>query len=120
MSEFEMLDAPVSHQLAQDLLLIGVAREAQLLEIAVESGYTERGGYPSTLKKSELVTAFVTHFTWAHQPDNTTDTARTAREWLPGAMRFPAIDPLAQDQAREEAIGEETSGEAMADEALAA
>ena len=93
-----------------DMEFLSRRTREQLVQVAAESGYTMRSGYPSRLKKSELVTALVRHFTWAQHPDNTSDSARKARDWLPAAMRFPAVDLTALDEADDEA----------ADEALAA
>ena len=55
------------------------------------------------------------HHARVHDLSNPADNDLQARDWLPDAMRFPAVDPAAQDDA-----GEETADEEPVDEALAA
>ena len=58
--------------------------KAQLLEIAQDSGAVDTLGSLVKHTKTELVTALCGYF--ASEAD-------AARDWLPGAMRFPAIEP---------------------------
>ena len=54
-------------------------------------------------KKGELINALLRHFASAHAAADPTPAQRTAREWLPEAMLFPAIDPDRVDEPDEEA-----------------
>jgi ParB family chromosome partitioning protein len=97
-----------------DMAFLSRRTREQLMQIAAESGYTARSGYPAQLKKSELVTALVRHFAWAQHPDNTSDSALKARDWLPDAMRFPAVDPAAPVDAEDDSADDETGQDALA------
>ena len=57
------------------------------------------GGY----KKSELTSSLVRHFVNAHSNAEPTEAQRKAREWLPEAMLFPAVDPNAAAEVEDEA-----------------
>ena len=50
-------------------------------------------GSIGSFKKSELVNSLLGHFTSAHAAAEPTPAQRKAREWLPEAMLFPAVDP---------------------------
>lgn len=77
---------------------------AQLLVIARECGYADGVGTVGSFKKVELVNALLRHFANAHAASNPTPSQQKARDWLPEAMRFPAIDPdaLLSDQEPDE------------------
>lgn len=75
----------------------------QLAGIAVESGYAQSPGAVRMYKKGELVNALLRHFTNAHAAAEPTPAQRMARDWLPEAMLFPAIDPDRVDEPDEEA-----------------
>ena len=88
----------------------------QLAQIVHESGLTARLGQATgTTKKAELVRKLAQQFARVNDLSNPSDNDLQARDWLPDAMRFPAVDQAAQDDA-----GEETADEALIDEALAA
>ena len=86
----------------------------QLEQIVHESGLTARLGQPTGTTKAELVRKMAQHFTRVHDLSNPTDNDLKARDWLPDAMRFPAVDPAAQDDTDEEADNEEPADEALA------
>ncbi|WOS62041.1 ParB/RepB/Spo0J family partition protein [Sinorhizobium fredii] len=65
----------------------------QLAVIAVECGYAQSTGAVRMYKKGELINALLRHFASAHAAADPTPAHRKAREWLPEAMLFPAIDP---------------------------
>lgn len=69
----------------------------QLLEIAQECGCADLYGIGTlrTYKKGELIGSLLRHFTLAYNAAEPSEAQRKAREWLPGAMLFPAIDPQA-------------------------
>ncbi len=62
----------------------------QLVVIAVECGFAEAAGQLSTYKKADLVNGLTRYF---HNTRTDTDPAdQKARDWLPEAMLFPAVD----------------------------
>lgn len=67
----------------------------QLAAIAKESGYVESHGPVGSIKKGDLVAALVKHFQNAVIADDPLPSQIKAREWLPEAMLFPAVDPSA-------------------------
>ncbi len=67
--------------------------QAQLLVIARECGYAEGRGNLGSYKKSELVTGLVRHIENAGAAADPSPAQIKAREWLPGVMCFPAINP---------------------------
>jgi hypothetical protein len=80
---------------------------AQLSDIAREAGLSTIRNW----KKSELVNRLLRHFEEAHAGVSDLPAYRKAREWLPEAMRFPAVDPSAEGESHQEEFPE-------ADEAL--
>jgi hypothetical protein len=52
-------------------------------------------------KKSELINCLLRHFANAHAASDPTPAQIKAREWLPEAMLFPAVDPDTPTQADE-------------------
>jgi len=65
----------------------------QLIAIAVDCGYVENTGRVATYKKSELVNSLLWYFDTARSATTPTAAQERAREWLPDAMRFPAVNP---------------------------
>jgi ParB family chromosome partitioning protein len=65
----------------------------QLIAIAVDCGYAENTGRVATYKKSELVNSLLWYFDTARSAATPTPAQEKAREWLPDAMRFPAVNP---------------------------
>jgi ParB family chromosome partitioning protein len=64
----------------------------QLVGIAKECGYADGNGSLGSYKKSELTSSLVRHFVNAHSTAEPTEAQIKAREWLPEAMLFPAVD----------------------------
>ncbi len=75
----------------------------QLVGIAKECGYADGNGSLGSYKKSELTSSLVRHFVNAHSTAEPTEAQRKAREWLPEAMLFPAVDPSATAEVEDEA-----------------
>jgi ParB family chromosome partitioning protein len=69
----------------------------QLVAIAVDCGYAENTGRVATYKKSELVNSLLWYFDTARSAATPKAAQEKAREWLPDAMRFPAVNPDALD-----------------------
>jgi len=67
----------------------------QLAAIANECGYVEGHGAIGSMKKGDLIAALVKHFQNAIVASDPLPSQIKAREWLPEAMLFPAIDPHA-------------------------
>lgn len=74
----------------------------QLVSIAKECGYAERYGMAGSYKKSELVAVLVKHFQSAATTDDPLPSQVKAREWLPEAMLFPAVDRDAPAESADE------------------
>jgi ParB family transcriptional regulator, chromosome partitioning protein len=74
----------------------------QLVAIAVDCGYAEGVGRMASYKKAELVNSLIWHFESARAAAEPTPAQQKAREWLPDAMRFPAVDPDAASDPEEE------------------
>jgi len=75
----------------------------QLVAIATDCGYAEGTGQVSSYKKADLVNALARHFQTARAAAAPTPAQRKAREWLPEAMLFPAVDADAPAEAEDEA-----------------
>jgi ParB family transcriptional regulator, chromosome partitioning protein len=75
----------------------------QLVAIAVDCGYAESVGQVARYKKAELVNSLLWYFDAARAAAAPTPAQEKAREWLPDAMRFPAVDPDASAEAEDEA-----------------
>ena len=75
----------------------------QLVAIAVDCGYAENTGRVASYKKAELVNSLLWYFDTARAAATPTPAQEKAREWLPDAMRFPAVDPDASAEAEDEA-----------------
>ena len=68
----------------------------------VDCGYVENTGRVATYKTSELVNSLLWYFDTARSAATSTAAQKKAREWLPDAMRFPAVNPDAIAGADEE------------------
>jgi len=66
---------------------------SQLQGILKESGLSRLYGTGKGYKKSELVTAMAAYFAKVKGLDICQPDQQVARDWLPEAMQFPAIDP---------------------------
>jgi ParB family transcriptional regulator, chromosome partitioning protein len=78
-----------------DAAFFGKRNREQLVGIARECGYADGNGSLGSYKKSELISSLVRHFVNAHSTAEPTEAQRKARNWLPEAMLFPAVDPTA-------------------------
>lgn len=78
-----------------DASFFGKRNREQLVAIAKECGYADGHGSVGSYKKSELITALVKHFQNAMTASDPLPSQIKAREWLPEAMLFPAVDPSA-------------------------
>jgi ParB family transcriptional regulator, chromosome partitioning protein len=76
----------------------------QLVAIAVDCGYAEGVGRVASYKKADLVNCLIRHFESARAAAIPTPAQQKAREWLPDAMRFPAVDPDAASEPEEESF----------------
>jgi ParB family chromosome partitioning protein len=73
----------------------------QLVAIAVDCGYAENTGRVASYKKAELVNSLLWYFDTARSAATPTAAQQKAREWLPDAMRFPAVNPDAVAEAEQ-------------------
>jgi ParB family chromosome partitioning protein len=81
----------------------------QLAAIANECGYVEGHGAVGSMKKADLIAALVKHFGNAMAAVDPLPSQIKAREWLPEATLFPAIDPNGDNDAPEIDEDEEIS-----------
>lgn len=72
----------------------------QLVGIAQETGLSDGHSLLRSWKKAELVSALLRHAEQARAAGEPTPAQLNARNWLPGVMHFPAVDP---DQTKAEA-----------------
>ena len=79
-----------------DAAFFGKRNREQLVSIAKECGYADGHGSVGSYKKAELVASLVKHFQSAMTASDPLPSQIKAREWLPEAMLFPAVDPSAQ------------------------
>ncbi len=86
-----------------DAAFFGKRNREQLVGIAKECGYADGNGSLGSYKKAELTSSLVRHFVNAHSTTEPTEAQRKAREWLPEAMLFPAVDPGAPPEVEDEA-----------------
>ena len=63
-----------------------------MVSIAIDCGYAEGKGQVSSYKKADLVNCLIRHFQSAKAAAEPTPAQCKAREWLPEAMLFPAVD----------------------------
>jgi ParB family transcriptional regulator, chromosome partitioning protein len=75
----------------------------QLVAIATDCGYAEGAGQVSSYKKADLVNCLIRHFQTARASAAPTPAQQKARDWLPEAMLFPAVDQDAPAEAEDEA-----------------
>jgi ParB family chromosome partitioning protein len=68
----------------------------QLLEILAESSLRARVPDARSMKKAELVKALERQFTRVRTLEEPSESDQKTRDWLPGAMLFPAVSPTAQ------------------------
>ena len=110
--DMEALDGEASlfNRVAQDLgvsmrqwwtpdeaFLQGV-RRAGLEQVAIESGASMRMGRLVSLRKADLVRSLARYFERTADPEAELDEHdQKGREWLPGAMRFPAEVPVSSN-----------------------
>jgi hypothetical protein len=66
------------------------------------------------MTKAELVRKLEQHFVRVHDLSNPAGSDLKARDWLPDAMGFPAVDPASSADAGEEADDAETCEDALA------
>jgi ParB family chromosome partitioning protein len=91
-----------------DAAFFGKRNREQLVGIAKECGYADGNGSLGSYKKSELNSSLVRHFVNAHSTSEPTEAQRKAREWLPEAMLFPAVDPNAAAEDEADSVDEMT------------
>jgi ParB family chromosome partitioning protein len=103
-----------------DAAFLSKRRKDQLVEIAKESGASIRMGALKDYSKATLVEALVKHFERTKAaPDEAPDYDLKGRDWLPGAMLFPAVTaegPVEETPPWEEAPEAEEEPGAEADE----
>jgi ParB family chromosome partitioning protein len=87
------LGAEMRNHWQPDSAFLSRRNSDQLVVIAGECGYAEGRSRLGSYKKTELVTGLLKHFEHARIAEHPTPAQRKAREWLPGVMRFPAINP---------------------------
>ena len=75
----------------------------QLVAIAADCGYAEGAGQVSSYKKADLVNCLIRHFQSAKTAAAPTPAQQKARDWLPEAMLFPAVDADAPAETEDEA-----------------
>jgi ParB family transcriptional regulator, chromosome partitioning protein len=94
----------------------------QLAAIAKECGFIDGHGAIGSMKKADLVAALVKHFQYAMAASDPLPSQIKAREWLPDAMLFPAVDPNAPAESSndDEALDDDPSTDEIDDEAEAA
>ncbi len=84
-----------------DFSIFNKRNREQLVTIAKECGYLDGHGPVGSMKKSDLVAALVKHFENAMTAIDPLPSQVKAREWLPEAMLFPAVDPNGVNEAPE-------------------
>jgi ParB family chromosome partitioning protein len=88
-----------------DAAFLGKRNREQLVSTALASGYADGAGQLSTYKKADLVNALARYFQTAKAENDPTAQQQKAREWLPEAMLFPAVDP---NMSTEEIVDEDS------------
>ena len=78
-----------------------------MVSIAVDCGYAEGKGQVSSYKKADLVNCLIRHFQSAKAAAEPTPAQQKARDWLPEAMLFPAVDRDAPAQTEDEPDSED-------------
>ncbi|MGP0095177.1 MAG: ParB/RepB/Spo0J family partition protein [Xanthobacteraceae bacterium] len=103
------LNVDMKNHWRPDAAFFGKRNREQLVGIAKECGYADGNGSLGSYKKAELTSSLVRHFVNAHSTAEPTEAQRKAREWLPEAMLFPAVDRNAPAEADAEFDGEDES-----------
>jgi len=80
-----------------DAAFLSKRNREQLVVIAVGCGFAEAAGQLSTYKKADLVNGLTRYFHNTRADNDPAD--QKARQWLPEAMLFPAVDPNAPAEA---------------------
>ena len=93
------LSVDMRNHWSPDASFFGKRTRDQLVSIAIECGYAEGKGQVSSYKKIDLVNCLIRHFQSAKAAAEPTPAQRKAREWLPEAMLFPAVDTGAPAEA---------------------
>lgn len=93
-----------------DAAFLGKRNREQLVVIAVECGFAEAASQLSTYKKADLVNGLTRYF---HNVKGDSDPVdQKARDWLPEAMLFPAVDPnMSTDEEVDDEIEDDDSSE---------
>lgn len=81
---------------------LGRRTMGQLRNVLIESGLSRLYGCGKGYKKSELVPIMARYFRKVRDMDSGEPDQQQARDWLPEAMSFPAIDPDRQTDEQEE------------------
>jgi ParB family chromosome partitioning protein len=102
------LSVDMRHHWSPDAAFFSKRTREQLASIAIECGYAEGRGQLSSYKKADLVNGLARHFQSAKAATEPTPAQQKAREWLPAAMLFPAVD---QDAPAEAEIEPESDDE---------
>lgn len=76
-----------------DAAFLSKRNREQLVVLAKESGYADAASQLGAYKKADLVNALARYFQSAKAEAEPTEQQIRAREWLPEAMLFPAVDP---------------------------
>jgi ParB family chromosome partitioning protein len=90
-----------------DASFLSKRNREQLVSIAVDCGYAEGKGQVSSYKKPDLVNCLIRHFQSAKAAAEPTPAQQKARDWLPEAMLFPAVDADAPAQTENEPDSED-------------
>ena len=101
------LNADMRNHWKPDRAFLDRRNREQLAAIAVDCGYAVSAGSVRSYKKAELVNALLRHFASAHAASEPSPAQIKARQWLPEAMLFPAIDPDASDSPDEDEAEQE-------------
>ena len=100
-----------------DASFFGKRNREQLVAIAKECGYADGHGSVGSYKKSELVASLVKHVQGAMTASDPTPSQIKAKEWLPEAMLFPAVDPNASAESiNDDEVLDDPSAEEIDDE----
>ena len=97
------LNVDMKNHWRPDAAFFGKRDREQLIGIAKECGYADGIGSLGSYKKAELTSSLVRHFVNAHSTSEPTEAQGKAREWLPEAMLYPAVDPNAAAVVEDEA-----------------
>lgn len=96
------LDVAMRDHWTPDAAFFSRRTKDQITQIAADAGAVQKGPFAGRTK-SDLVKLMERHFTQAAEASDPNDDQQRANEWLPEAMQFPAIDPVAIESADAEA-----------------